>query len=369
MKFFDLSSGKKTVTCGISEFREVRPGERVQGPFKVWELTDSRGWVHDYHWKKPSSLLKPVGFYEIDDLIVTQPGGTIVSTHFGFNCATGLDTQRSIPEHQSYFSGSPKNKIIIEADVIAGDGVAFNVWGHWLVDYLPRYGVIKSALGERFSDLKILLPSYTPEWIYHTLIVTCGVKRENIITYNPDTDIVLCKKAILPSYCYTREFSFHSFVREFYNGITRPFTPTEKTRKILVSRGDFSHSNRQFVQRAAFEASAVQRGYEIIRPEELSLEEQVKVFSEAAIIIGEHGSGMHNALFAGKGTVVGCLGFWNAVQLHIGYLMEHHNVYLTKGCQWPTPDRNEFWIDCSDADLMSFLDKTEAIASEEAASA
>ncbi|WP_228119122.1 glycosyltransferase family 61 protein [Gluconobacter oxydans] len=106
---------------------------------------------------------------------------------------------------------------------------------------------------------------------------------------------------------------------------------------------------------------ALDRGYEIIHPEKFSLEEQIRIFSEAAAVVGEHGSGMHSTLFSSPGTVVGCLGFWNAVQLHIGYLMGHQNVYVTRNCKWPTPENNQYRIECTEEDLKSFFEKVDSL--------
>jgi len=361
MNFSDISKGSNTAPCGISHFHEFRPAEKVVGPFMVWELTDDHGWTYDYHWKRPTQDLNPIGFYSVRNLIVTRPGSNILSTNLVYDCATGFDNQRSIPQEDDCFLQSHKNKIIIDEPVVIGDGVSLDVWGHWLIDYLPRFAVVKAMMGERFSEMKILLPHSSPQWIYRFLELALGLRRENIINYNPGSDIVLCREAILPSYCYTNEFSFHSFVRDFYTSLTPSLGSDKKTRKILVSRSDFLHSNRQLSRRAIFEEMALERGYEIIHPEKFSLEEQIQIFSEAAAVVGEHGSGMHSTLFSGPGTVVGCLGFWNAVQLHIGYLMGHQNVYVTRNCKWPTPENNQYRIECTEEDLKSFFEKVDSL--------
>lgn len=357
IEFCDLSKGQVHANSGISEFQQFKPSEHVKGPFKVWERNNSRRWNYDFHWKRPTAELNPIGFYKINNLIVTRPGGTMLTQHFGYHCATGRDNMRSIPPSDDYFASSSKNKIIIEDEVVVGDGVAFDVWGHWLVDYLPRFGLVDWMDHGRFASMKILLPSYAPGWVDRFLNIACNVSKENIIKYDPNTEIVLCKKAIVPSYCYTNEFSFHSFVKEFYTSLCPRIPENEKNKKLLVSRSDFSHSNRKFPNRELFEAIGRERGYEIILPEKLSLEDQIAIFTQASMIVGEHGSGMHSAVFSSPDTVIGCLGFWNAVQLHIGYLMGHQNVYLTTGCEWPTPDKNEFQIGCTEEDLNSFFDK------------
>ncbi|OUJ15148.1 DUF563 domain-containing protein [Acetobacter sp. DsW_063] len=364
MKFIDFSDGDEPLHPGASGFQKLRPAERVAGPYKIWELSDDRGWRYEYHWKRPYETLNPIGLYEVEDVIVTRPGGVILNRFVCYNNATGRDNQSSIPPHDDYINSSNKNKIIIEEPVIIADGVAFDVWGHWIVDYLPRFGVVRDTYLADFFNLKILLPAYTPAWITEFLLISCGVAEENILKYTPDSDVVLCKRAILPSYCYTEEFAFHSYVKDFYRSFALTPPPSGKLEKILVSRSNQSGSNRLFPNRDAFENIARERGYQIVRPEELSIPEQIDVFSRSSVVIGEHGSGMHSAVFCGKGTVVGCIGFWNAVQLHIGYLMEHRNVYLTKGCLWPTPERNEYVIDVMIEDLVSFFDKIDAMTAD-----
>lgn len=233
MNFSDISKGSNTAPCGVSPFHEFRPAEKVVGPFRIWELTDDRNWAYNYHWKRPTQDLNPVGCYNVRNLVVTRPGSNILNTNLVYDCATGFDNQRSIPQEDDYFLQSQKNKIVIDEPVVIGDGVSFDVWGHWLIDYLPRFAVAKATIGEQFSKTKILLPHSSPQWVYRFLEFALGVRRENIINYNPGSDIVLCREAILPSYCYTNEFSFHSFVRDFYTSLTPSSGSEKKTRKIL----------------------------------------------------------------------------------------------------------------------------------------
>jgi capsular polysaccharide biosynthesis protein len=48
-------------------------------------------------------------------------------------------------------------------------------------------------------------------------------------------------------------------------------------------------------------------GFEIVYPEELSLEQSIELFSQAKIIAGATGAAMTNIIFAPKNTVVLCL--------------------------------------------------------------
>ena len=46
------------------------------------------------------------------------------------------------------------------------------------------------------------------------------------------------------------------------------------------------------------------RGFERVRPERLSVPEQIALFRSAGTILGEYGSGLHGSLFAPAGTNV-----------------------------------------------------------------
>ncbi|MGI8424385.1 MAG: glycosyltransferase 61 family protein [Chloroflexota bacterium] len=55
-------------------------------------------------------------------------------------------------------------------------------------------------------------------------------------------------------------------------------------------------------RRVANEADVIRAlrplGFEVVHAERLTFAEQIRLFSEAAVVIGPHGSGMTNVLFA-----------------------------------------------------------------------
>jgi O-antigen biosynthesis protein WbqL len=70
-------------------------------------------------------------------------------------------------------------------------------------------------------------------------------------------------------------------------------------------------------------------GFTVLQPETLAWPLQVELFKNAKVIVGEFGSGMHNAIFAGEGAHVGCIGLNNLTQTYIGALRRHQNLYLS----------------------------------------
>ncbi|MFD1354473.1 glycosyltransferase family 61 protein, partial [Methylorubrum suomiense] len=77
-------------------------------------------------------------------------------------------------------------------------------------------------------------------------------------------------------------------------------------RRLLISRSDNAdtHNRRTLTERAELEAGARARGFEIVRPEGLSVPEQVALFRSADVLVGEYGSGLHGSLFALPGATI-----------------------------------------------------------------
>ena len=70
---------------------------------------------------------------------------------------------------------------------------------------------------------------------------------------------------------------------------------------------------------------------EVVRPETMSIEEQVRKFSRGKLFVGPRGSGMHNTLFARDATVIQL--YTPNTRHHTNYLIDtalghNHEVYI-----------------------------------------
>jgi hypothetical protein len=347
-------------------FIEVFPAETSPGPRKIFELWDGSGrhWTYNFHWKRPAAEVEAVGCHFMRDAalwapsVVVQDGGLV-----RLGNVADEDNYRVVPPFRpdGTFDVPTPHDRVVDRPLLIADGVGHAIWGHWIVDYLPRFAFARDLLGPHIHEFLIPLPVNAPDWTIDLLGFACGIRPEAIIRYNPFAERLIAPRAVLPSYGYSGEYTFHSAVRGFYQGL-RPAV-TGPRRRICISRAGklVAGSNRQFPLRDRFEAMASARGYMIVRPETLSLAEQIAVFADASVVIGEHGSGMHNAVFCDPQTVVACIGFWNAIQLQLGLLCGHRNVYLTRGCVWPSEGQPDFRLDVSEADLAALFEQVDRL--------
>ena len=75
------------------------------------------------------------------------------------------------------------------------------------------------------------------------------------------------------------------------------------TRRIYISRA--KASRRQVLNEEAIVPLLREHEFEVLMCEELSFADQVRRFSEAEVVLGPHGAGLTNILYAPKGSRVG----------------------------------------------------------------
>jgi Glycosyltransferase 61 len=201
---------------------------------------------------------------------------------------------------------------------LAGPGNS--IYGHWLVEHLPRLAVLHEAGFDVFK-LKYLVPSTTPAFALAWLTLL-GIKQEQLVIYNPDVEVLQPEELLLPTILHNGHR-----VSPFFNRVAHLFkawvakgnvrlkasgTPP----RLFVSRRNASQS-RRMINRDRIEKMAEQAGFAILYPEQHPLWEQVRIFGGAKVLVGEYGSALHGSIFSETGTVVCCL---RGNALHPGFI-------------------------------------------------
>lgn len=234
----------------------------------------------------------------------------------------------SVKSISHYLSNRPKySKIDVirrfdRSVLIIGDG--YKIYGHWLVDILPKISIIE-ALGFDVEQQQYLLPSDTPSFGIEWLRLF-GIKPENIIFFDPDREGVAVNHLIIPTMARTNSRAkpiFEPAVRRIKERLksTSNWPPPRNYRRLFLSRG--RNMNRLLVNRLEVEVAFASAGYYVVNPERLSIVEQIALFKGADTIVGEYGSAMHGSIFSEPGTRIVCLRSNN-----------HHPGFLQSGiCQ------------------------------------
>lgn len=195
----------------------------------------------------------------------------------------------------------------IEGELVSLVGPGMNVWGHWLVDFLPRLYALHLA-GYDILRQRYLVAKNAPRFAID-LLKSLGIEDESLERYDEKTELVSCSALLIPTYLrWGNHFSplFQAAAAFLLRTITAvaplPPPPVEAPR-LFVSRGA-ARVPRALVNREEIEALAAWRGFTILDPAAYSIPEQLALFGAARQVVGEYGSGLHNTMFSPGGIDV-----------------------------------------------------------------
>lgn len=261
-------------------------------------------------------LLEDVTILSRSDLVLTHDGAalndTLTDSRFGQfvqliqeKAVKGRDGQRLLIDM------APFNTLELEAGVMLS-GAASVEFGHWMPEYLCRLRALSRH--ETFASLPIIVDAGMPTSHYDYLR---RVVSNELVVLPPDTALH-CKRLLIaptPSF-YPMHLTPDHQVPGFEQG---PFSPAcfgflrdrvqanlpplkAPGRRLYLSRRN--RKWRLMTNDSEIAAFLEARGFETIYPEDLTFEQQVRLFQEAEAIVGPNGSSWINLIFAAPSVKV-----------------------------------------------------------------
>jgi capsular polysaccharide biosynthesis protein len=198
-----------------------------------------------------------------------------------------------------------------------------NEYGHWLLEYLPMLLHLSVYEEETGRKPDIIVDKNPPGWMLESLSML-GYPDDRIVEWN--NSFAEVDRLVIP---FSGIFG--------YSPKTIRMSPVEyrwlRDRFLeSVDGTDTSANERFYVSRQGVDRRKVTNfddikpvlddfDIEVIRPEELSVTEQVRKFSKAGLFVGVQGSGLHNTIFAKNATVVEI--FPPDIRQHAQYLLDN----------------------------------------------
>ncbi|WP_299824500.1 glycosyltransferase 61 family protein [uncultured Pontibacter sp.] len=192
---------------------------------------------------------------------------------------------------------------------------------HWFFDCLPRLYFLLSTVQE---SIKIIMRPDLPPYQLQTL--------QFILADYPQAEIVFIGKHekwqlqefILPSFVANPQSGYlpqpvGQWLREkIWRGYHIKSTVPKK--RIYISRSNAR--TRRVVNEQELVPILASYGFEVVRPEEMTYQQQVQLFFDAEAVIAPHGAGLTNLLFSEQCKVL---------ELHPANLIKTHYFLLCKG--------------------------------------
>ena len=268
--------------------------------------------------RPPSFLLGPANAIVLAEIFgqIDTPCVGCYAIADAFVAPTGIAIKDGVAFHAEAFL-QPRHHVVTVCDRLNAEnppvrhvggklaviyGPANETWGHWLTDFLPRLWVLQQA-GHDLESLRFLVPPDLRPFA-RTLLLLCGLREEQLVRYNYFAELVRADLLLMPTGLRAGNRLAPCFADATAYWTARVRTDCEAGRHRLYLSRAGAPQQRQMVNRDAMEEIARNAGFEIVRPESLTVAEQIKLFSGARILAGEYGSALHNSVFAGAGAAV-----------------------------------------------------------------
>jgi capsular polysaccharide biosynthesis protein len=199
------------------------------------------------------------------------------------------------------------------------------VYGHWLLEGMPKLLLLRE-LAHQLPPLRIVLPRSLGTWV--SAWIEQILPGASIQIYDDRTTYLDCRRLLIPTLLSDPQHHlFHPELGRLLETAHPSVRPNTPRKRLYVSRVAPSLF-RNLANQNEIESIATSEGLELVKPETLSIPEQINLFASAELIVGEFGSAMHNALFSPPGTTVLCLNWINGLQSRIAQLKRQRVGYL-----------------------------------------
>lgn len=209
-----------------------------------------------------------------------------------------------------------------------------NIYGHFIIEALPRILIGKKILHNKGVRPKLLLRNDASNWLLRILYEYLDFTELDIVFFDPYKERVRLLQGVYPGFCYYAEHGFHSNVTDLLSDIDFKDRIDFVPKSIFLSRQDISKldPSKSFRicnnEQKLCEIAEKEFGMSVIAPETLTWGEQISLFRNAHSIVGLYGSALHTQLLAfdNKQLKMGVCGYINSVQSDIAVL-NHQPIY------------------------------------------
>lgn len=174
---------------------------------------------------------------------------------------------------------------------------------HWILGYLPKLRLYEWYAAEVDSEVRLLLSTNLTAWEAESLELA-GVDIGTAEEWSGG--IASASKVAIPFHRDKYSSTFHpsradyAWVRErLRSNVSMDGTYPER---VYISR--FDASSRRVLNEEAVTDRLFEMGFQRFKLTELSLVDQIRLFTNAEIVVGPHGAGLTNVVFSDDLTIV-----------------------------------------------------------------
>lgn len=204
-------------------------------------------------------------------------------------------------EHSIFYTIKQIKASLLKGNAAIIGTAGANVYYHWMLDILPRLGLISKMIP--LSSIDHFITGFNCLPFQNETLEKLGIGVEKIIASNDNWNFhIKAETLFVPSLAGPLDqpdFYQVDFLRNLYKD---SISDKQSFRKIYISRKKVGR--REIINEDELITYLSKYHFEIVHCEEMKVAEQVNLFSEASVIICSHGSALTNLVFCKPHTIV-----------------------------------------------------------------
>jgi len=198
---------------------------------------------------------------------------------------------------------------------------------HWIIEVLPRLFAYESVAND---SPRLIVNSPLNHWQLESLELL-GFPRRDLVELG--TDYLQLEKLYFPAYIGINPYCL-DWLRE---RLVTTMAPKGKPKRVYITRR--LAAKRRLVNENQIESLLHQHGFIIAELETLSFAEQVRLFAQAEIVVGPHGAGLTNMVWAPRDCKV--MEIQHPDYLNVMYYLLAEVLHQPYWCCLGTPSGDE----------------------------
>jgi capsular polysaccharide biosynthesis protein len=274
--------------------------QKTHEPF-ILDLPIPTGCESDPFVKKAYSMHKRTGFQA--QYLVGIPNGVAAGAGF-VRLSTGEFLTESSWRTSSFFGPHGRDfscaryrrhKIYLKGDCYYMDMIWSGNYGHWLSDEIPR---LMAALPFLPSSTRFIVSDPCQEYKIQTL-AAIGISRDRLIPVKNYIE-AHCERLWFATPLGHSEWASTSpsVFKKLRDNLLEAYGQCEgpTPERIFVSRN--KTKQRRLINEHELIKTIQEFEFTIVHPQELSMPQQIQLFSKAKVVLGAYGAGLTNILFS-----------------------------------------------------------------------
>lgn len=192
-------------------------------------------------------------------------------------------------------------------------------YGSFLFRVLSKLTLLQ---GTPFYDLPMVVPQRYESFV--RLLELAGVETSRLVVHEPGT-VTTTDRAIIPVLPTPHGFLDRQ-AHSLFQAMAAKVASGQTGRRLYVSRMAHTQaggSTRVMLNEGELIGALAEIGIEAISPEAMTVEEQVRAFAAADLVVGPSGSGMFNTVFCRSGTRV------IDIESEAGWIFAHTGLFAS----------------------------------------